>query len=87
MCIIVLFEGLSLTCAYFVVIAAEWGIRIGRIHLPSLRFQVCTTKPKADNIDKKTKVSKGLKRLKRRIDDEYRGHLILDNLPVSEVYV
>lgn len=25
--------------------------------------------------------------MKTRIDDEYRGHFILDNLPVSEVYI
>eukprot|EP00667_Euglena_gracilis_P004133 EG_transcript_4153 len=49
--------------------------------------KVCTTKPKAENVDKKTKTALGLKRLKRRIDDGYRGHLILDNLPVSEVYI
>lgn len=32
--------------------------------------KVCTTKPKAD-AEKKTGVSKALKKLKRRIDDEY----------------
>ena len=49
--------------------------------------KVCTTKPKAENVEKKSGISKGLKKLKRRIDDEYRGHFILDNLPVSEVHI
>jgi len=49
--------------------------------------KLCTTKPKPGNVEKKTGVQKGLKRLKRRIDDGYRGHFILDNLPVSEVYL
>ena len=49
--------------------------------------KVCTTKPKPDNVEKKTGISKPMKKLKRRIDDEYRGNMILDNLPISEVYI
>eukprot|EP00992_Anisonema_acinus_P009709 TRINITY_DN5903_c0_g1_i1.p1 TRINITY_DN5903_c0_g1~~TRINITY_DN5903_c0_g1_i1.p1 ORF type:complete len:670 (-),score=192.10 TRINITY_DN5903_c0_g1_i1:80-2035(-) len=49
--------------------------------------KVCTTKPKPTNVEKKTGISIPLKRLKKRIDEGYRGHLILDNLPVSEVYI
>eukprot|EP00992_Anisonema_acinus_P014398 TRINITY_DN9263_c0_g1_i2.p1 TRINITY_DN9263_c0_g1~~TRINITY_DN9263_c0_g1_i2.p1 ORF type:complete len:634 (+),score=110.57 TRINITY_DN9263_c0_g1_i2:46-1947(+) len=44
--------------------------------------KLCTTKPK----DKDGKFRQ-LKKLKTRIDDEYRGHFLLDNLPVSEVYI
>eukprot|EP00906_Rhabdomonas_costata_P025424 RCo036351 len=44
--------------------------------------KLCTTKAK----EKDGKLRQ-LKKLKTRIDDEYRGHLILDNLPVSEVYI
>jgi transmembrane 9 superfamily protein 2/4 len=70
-----------------------WGdsIKPSRYYMsmqkPITCAKVCTTKPKPENVEKKTRISKGLKRLKRRIDDEYRGHLILDNLPVSEVYI
>ena len=46
--------------------------------------KLCTTKPKEKD---PSKISRQLKKLKTRIDDEYRGHLILDNLPVSEVYI
>lgn len=46
--------------------------------------KLCTTKPKEKD---PTKPSRQLKKLKQRIDDEYRGQLILDNLPVSEVYI
>ena len=46
--------------------------------------KLCTTKPKEKKPDQP---SRQLKKLKQRIDDEYRGHLILDNLPVSEVYI
>eukprot|EP00906_Rhabdomonas_costata_P012444 RCo017857 len=49
--------------------------------------KLCNTKPKPDNVDKKTGISKPVKKLKRRIDDGYRGHFILDNLPISEVYI
>jgi len=48
--------------------------------------KVCTTKPKSD-FERKTGISKPLKKLKRRIDDEYRGNLVLDNLPIAEVYI
>jgi transmembrane 9 superfamily protein 2/4 len=67
-----------------------WGdsIKPSRYYMQMQRdvncAKVCTTKPKPETL---TLVSKGLKKLKRRIDDEYRGHLILDNLPVSEVYI
>uniref|UniRef100_A0A7S1NLI2 Transmembrane 9 superfamily member n=1 Tax=Eutreptiella gymnastica TaxID=73025 RepID=A0A7S1NLI2_9EUGL len=44
--------------------------------------KLCTTKPK----DKDGKLRQ-IRKLKKRIDDEYRGHLILDNLPVSEVFI
>jgi transmembrane 9 superfamily member 2/4 len=49
--------------------------------------KLCTTKPKSDNVEKRTGISKPLRKLKRRIDDGYRGHMIADNLPVSEVYI
>jgi transmembrane 9 superfamily protein 2/4 len=49
--------------------------------------KVCTTKPKLDNVDAKTGISKTVKKFKRRIDDGYRGHFILDNLPIAEVYI
>eukprot|EP00906_Rhabdomonas_costata_P007205 RCo010364 len=49
--------------------------------------KLCVTKPKKENVDRKTGVSKTLKKFKRRIDDEYRAHFILDNLPVSEVFI
>eukprot|EP00906_Rhabdomonas_costata_P012446 RCo017861 len=49
--------------------------------------KLCTTKPKPENVDKKTGISKTVKKFKRRIDDGYRGHFILDNLPISEVYI
>eukprot|EP01012_Entosiphon_sulcatum_P019361 TRINITY_DN241_c0_g1_i1.p1 TRINITY_DN241_c0_g1~~TRINITY_DN241_c0_g1_i1.p1 ORF type:complete len:637 (-),score=102.60 TRINITY_DN241_c0_g1_i1:283-2193(-) len=45
--------------------------------------KLCTTKPK----EMKDGKMRQLKKLKQRIDDEYRGHLLLDNLPVSEVYI
>jgi transmembrane 9 superfamily protein 2/4 len=45
--------------------------------------KMCTTRP---NFAKNPEVSKSLTKLKKRIDDQYRAHLILDNLPVSEVY-
>ena len=45
---------------------------------------MCTTRP---NFAKNPEISKSLTKLKKRIDDQYRAHLILDNLPVSEVYV
>eukprot|EP00668_Euglena_longa_P015985 GGOE01020181.1.p1 GENE.GGOE01020181.1~~GGOE01020181.1.p1 ORF type:complete len:639 (-),score=223.00 GGOE01020181.1:442-2358(-) len=70
-----------------------WGdsIKASKYAMQMLRevscTKICTTKPKKGNVEKKTKVQKGLKKMKRRIDDGYRGHLILDNLPVSEVYV
>eukprot|EP01006_Ploeotia_vitrea_P006850 TRINITY_DN1503_c0_g1_i1.p1 TRINITY_DN1503_c0_g1~~TRINITY_DN1503_c0_g1_i1.p1 ORF type:complete len:664 (-),score=80.37 TRINITY_DN1503_c0_g1_i1:117-2108(-) len=43
--------------------------------------QLCTKK-----IESKAEV-KSLRKLQARINNEYRGHLILDNLPVAEVYV
>ena len=43
---------------------------------------LCTTKPR----DKDGKLRQ-IRKLKKRIDDEYRGNLILDNLPVSEVFI
>eukprot|EP00994_Dinema_validum_P004272 NODE_230_length_2160_cov_51.705353_g153_i0.p1 GENE.NODE_230_length_2160_cov_51.705353_g153_i0~~NODE_230_length_2160_cov_51.705353_g153_i0.p1 ORF type:complete len:530 (-),score=93.75 NODE_230_length_2160_cov_51.705353_g153_i0:522-2111(-) len=49
--------------------------------------KVCTTKPNPKNVEKKSRESIPLKRLKRRIDEQYRGHMILDNLPISEVYI
>lgn len=62
--------------------------------------KLCTTKvkeptkaakeaSKASKRSNSSKVAPGLKsvqKLKRRIDDFYRGHLIMDNLPVSETY-
>jgi len=45
--------------------------------------RLCATKPKEKD---PTQPSRQLKKLKQRIDDDYRGHLLLDNLPVSEVY-
>eukprot|EP00667_Euglena_gracilis_P004747 EG_transcript_4771 len=46
--------------------------------------KLCTTKPREKD---PSQPSRQLKKLKQRIDDDYRGHFILDNLPVSEVYI
>lgn len=46
---------------------------------------LCTTSPKPN--DPKEKEGRALKKLKKRIDNEYRGYLILDNLPVAEKFI